>query len=67
MNPTKTHLESCGWQSVAIHPDHVGQPRFEGDDRGWTLPFSVPYLSPQCRPVVDGFTNLCIIEKPALV
>lgn len=67
MNPTKTHFERCGWQSVAIHPDHVVQPLLEGDDRGWTIPFNVPYLSPQGGLVGIEFTNSYILEAPALV
>lgn len=68
MNLKKTHLESCGWQSVAIHRDHVVMPNLIADDRGWTaVPFGVGYLAPQFIEAGDEFSNACFIETAALV
>ncbi|HKQ47109.1 MAG TPA: hypothetical protein VJZ71_03445 [Phycisphaerae bacterium] len=66
MNLGKTHLENCGWQSVAIHQDHVMLPRLRADDRGWTpVPFSVGYLAPQLIAGGDDFARAFFNETPA--
>jgi hypothetical protein len=68
MNLRKTHLESCGWQSVAIHQDHVMLPSLKADDRGWTAgPFGVSYLAPQFFETGDEFSKTYFIETAALV
>ena len=68
MNLRKTHLESCGWQSVAIHHDHIMLPRLKADDRGWTaVPFGVGYLAPQVMTAGDELANAVFIETAALV
>ena len=68
MNLKKTHLESCGWQSVAIHHDHVMLPALNADDRGWTaVPFGVGFLAPQVYEAGDEFSNAWFIDTAALV
>ena len=67
MNPQKTHLESCGWQSVMIHQEHVMMPVLYGDDRGWATPFGVAYLATGREEGGDEPTASYFVQPPALV
>ena len=63
MNRQMTHLESCGWKNVAIHPGLIRQISIDSLDRGWMIPFGTAYLAPQTASVGDERADSSVIDK----